>query len=48
MVVENYNQKFENFFIPCPAGSYVKKAAYIFVDFRIKRAYPSNSRGVVF
>jgi len=40
------NLKF--FFIACPAGTYVKNTAYIFVDFRIKRAGSSNSRGAAF
>jgi hypothetical protein len=45
MVVENKNRKFENFFIACPAGTYVENTAYIFVDFRIKHAGSSNYGG---
>jgi len=48
MVVENKNRKFEFFFIACPAETYVKNTAYIFVDFRIKRAGSSNYGGLLF
>jgi hypothetical protein len=47
-VVENKNRKFLIFFIACPAGTYVKNAAYIFVDFRIKTACSSNYGGRLF
>ena len=47
-VVENKNRKFEFFFIACPAGTYVKNAAYNFVDFRIKPAGSSNYGGPSF
>jgi len=36
------------FFIACPARTYVKNAAYIFVDFRIKTACSSNYGGRLF
>jgi hypothetical protein len=36
------------FFIACPAVTYVKNTAYIFVDFRIKRAGSSNYGGLLF
>jgi len=38
----------KNFFIPYPARSYAKNPAYIFVDFRIKRAGSSNYGGLLF
>ena len=47
-VVENKNQKFEFFFIPCHTKTYVENAVYIFVDFRIKRAGSSNYGGAPF
>ena len=36
------------FFIAYPAWTYVKNTAYIFVDFRIKRAGSSNYGGRLF
>jgi hypothetical protein len=41
-------KKSENFFIPFAASTYNKKGVYNFVDFRIKPAGPSNSRGAAF
>jgi hypothetical protein len=39
---------FKNFFIPCPARTYLKYPAYNFVDFRIKHAGSSNYGGLLF
>jgi len=36
------------FFIPFPANTYIKNPVYIFVDFRIKRAGPSNYGGLLY
>jgi hypothetical protein len=38
----------KKFFIPSQTSTYGENGVYNFVDFRIKRAGTSNSRGVVF
>jgi hypothetical protein len=48
IVVENKNRKIEKIFIPYQTRTYGKNAAYIFVDFRIKRAGSSNYGGRFF
>jgi hypothetical protein len=41
-------KKVERFFIPFSKSTYGEKAAYIFVDFRIKRACRAYYRGATF
>jgi len=48
MVVESKNRKFKNFFSLCTVRGYIKKAVYVFVDFRIKSAGSSNYGGQLF
>jgi len=48
MIAGNKNRKFEIFFISFSTSTYDESTAYIFVDFRIKRAYRANSRGASF
>ena len=47
-VIENKNEKIEFFFIPALTSTYIQKAVYNLVDFRIKSAGGSNYEGAAF
>ena len=48
LVARNKNKKSRKFFILFSTSTYDEYVAYIFVDFRLKRAGRANSRGATF